>query len=210
LHVITDTRIQGRFSHEELARRAAGAGAATVQYRDKTMLDPHLRERTARRMLAALAPHGTLLVVNDHVETAQSAGAHGVHLGASDLPVAEARRVLGASALIGGTANSLEQALRVAALPVDYLGVGPVFGTRSKESPAPRLGLETLRRIAAVVDKPLIAIGGITADRVEAVLAAGAWGVAVLSAVVTAEHPEEETRRFREALEAATTSEVRG
>ena len=123
-------------------------------------------------------------------------------LGRDDLDVATARRMLGAEGLIGGTANSLAEALRVAATDVDYLGVGPVFGTRSKMNPAPPLGLDGFRAIAASVSKPVIAIGSITADRVGSLLEAGAHGVAVLSAIVCRPDPEASTREFRAAVDA--------
>src|SRR5262249_61820123 len=113
---------------------------------------------------------------------ALAASVFAVHIGRDDLDIATARRILGADALIGGTANSLTEAVRVAATDVDYLGVGPVFGTRSKANPAPPLGLDGLRAIVEAARKPVIGIGSITADRVRSVLDAGAYGVAVLSA----------------------------
>ena len=112
-----------------------------------------------------------------------------------------ARRLLGASALIGGTANSLTEALRVATTDVDYLGVGPVFGTRSKANPAPPLGLDGFQVIARAVSKPVIAIGSVTADRVAALLEAGAHGVAVISAVVCQSDPAAAAREFRAAID---------
>ena len=114
------------------------------------------------------------------MDVALAAGVRAVHLGRDDLDVQTARAILGADALIGGTANSLAEALRVAATDVDYLGVGPVFGTRSKANPAPPLGLEGFRAIVEAARKPVIAIGSVTADRVRSVLDAGAYGVAVL------------------------------
>jgi thiamine-phosphate pyrophosphorylase len=125
-----------------------------------------------------------------------------VHLGRDDLDVPIARQLLGPDVLIGGTANSLEEARRVAATDVDYLGVGPVFGTGSKANPAPPLGLDGLRAIAHAVDRPVIAIGGITPDRLAAVLDAGAHGVAILSAVVCQADPAAAARECRRAIDA--------
>jgi thiamine-phosphate pyrophosphorylase len=152
-----------------------------------------------RRILDGAA---VCLVADDRVDVAMAAGVRAVHLGRDDLDVAIARRVLGPDALIGGTANSLAEALRVAAADVDYLGVGPVFGTRSKASPAPPLGVDGVRAIAQAISKPVIAIGSLTPDRVRAVLEAGAHGVAVISAVVCHPDPAAATREFRVAIDA--------
>ena len=201
LHVITDESLQDRFSHVELARLAARGGADTVQLREKRPRTTQELIRTARAMADALAGLSARVVVDDRVDVALAAGVPAVHLGPDDLDVALARRLLGPDALIGGTANSLEAALRVAATPVDYLGVGPVFGTRSKASPAPTLGLEGLRRIVEAVDKPVIAIGAISGERVRDVLEAGAYGVAVISAVVCRPDPMAAAAEFRRAID---------
>ncbi len=197
LHVITDEVLQTRLSHAELAAAAAAGGADVVQYREK-------RPRTTREMIAvgkqmreACKRYGATLLVDDGVDIAVAVGANAVHLGRDDLPPEVARRILGPDALIGGTANSVEEARRVVRQPVDYLGVGPVFGTTSKgDRAAPMLGLERFAEICSAVDKPVIGIGSITVDRVAAVLAAGAYGVAVLSAVVCQDDPEAACRQF--------------
>jgi thiamine-phosphate pyrophosphorylase len=201
LHVITDESLQDRFSHARLAGMAAEGGADRVQYREKRHHSTRAMVETARAMTESLADFETSLVIDDRVDVAVAVVAGGVHLGRDDLQAEVARQVLGNGALIGGTANSLEEALRVAESPVDYLGVGPVFGTRSKADPAPVLGLEALARIVEAVDLPVIAIGSITAERVPEVLAVGAYGVAVLSAVVCDPDPREATRRLRRAVD---------
>jgi hydroxymethylpyrimidine kinase/phosphomethylpyrimidine kinase/thiamine-phosphate diphosphorylase len=202
LHVLTDETIQDRHGHAELARLAAEGGADTVQLREKRFVATDALVRSARAAAQATGALGATVLVNDRADVAAASGAGGVHLGGDDLSPAWARRLLGETAWIGGTANSLEEALRVAAEPVDYLGVGPVFGTGSKRDPAPVLGLELLRRIVEAVDKPVIAIGGLTPDRVAPVLDAGAHGLAVLSAVVADRDPRAAARAFREAVEA--------
>jgi thiamine-phosphate diphosphorylase len=186
-----------------LARAIAAGGADAVQYREKRPTDTCARVETARRMRVALGDGATRLVVNDRVDVAVAAGAAGVHLGPRDLGAFTARRILGEGALIGATANDLERALEAAGEPIDYLGVGPVFGTRSKSRPAPVLGIEGLRRIVRAVDLPVIAIGGITVDRVAEVLEAGARGVAVLSDAVGRADPAERVARFVEILDRA-------
>lgn len=202
LHVLTDETLQDRFSHAELAARAARGGASVIQFREKRPWTTRCLVEAALAMRAAVCGTGALLVVNDRADVAAAAGAAGLHLGRDDLDPAIARALLGPACLLGGTANRLEEALAVAATVVDYIGVGPVFGTRSKTSPAPPLGLDGLERIvAAVFPRPVIAIGNITAERVAEVMDAGADGIAVLSAVVCAGDPEDAARHFRAALD---------
>lgn len=202
LHVITDTVLQARRSHVDLARLAAAGGADAVQFREKRAWTTRALVEVAVAIRRALEGTGTALIVDDRVDVAAAAGARGVHLGRDDLDVRTARRLLGPDALIGGTANSLEEALRVAATDVDYLGAGPVFGTRSKAAAAPPLGLDGLRAIVAAAGKPVLAIGSVTADRVAEVLEAGAHGIAVISAVVCAPDPAGATRALRDAIDA--------
>ena len=196
LHVITDEVLQTRHDHRALAAMASRGGAEVVQLRDKRELSGEQRTAMAHEVAAALRGSGTGLVVNDHVEVARRIDAYGVHLGSDDVPSERARAILGPGVLIGRTANGLAQARAVATEPVDYLGVGPVFGTTSKARPAPPLGLDDLARIVAAVRVPVIAIGGIDLRRVRDVMATGAHGVAVLSAVVLADDPESATREF--------------
>ncbi len=203
LHVVTDESIQSRHSHASLARCALAGGADCVQFREKRRRATAALVRLAGTIASACRDAGALGVVNDRVDVAIAAGAAAVHLGREDLPVDVARRLLGERALIGGTANSFAEAEGVWAADVDYLGVGPVYGTASKADPAPPLGLALLRRIAAACPKPVIAIGGIRAESIGAVIAAGVHGVAVLSAVAGADDPESATRRCRDALDAA-------
>lgn len=200
LHVLTDATVQDRYDHAALAGLAARGGATAVQFREKRTWTTRELIATARRMRGAVGGRARV-IVDDRADVALAAGADGVHLGRHDLPPAVARRILGPEALVGGTANSLVEAVAAAAAPVDYLGVGPVYGTRSKAAPAPALGPEGLAAIVRAVAKPVVAIGNITPPRVPEVLDAGAAGVAVLAAVVTAPDPEEATRRFREAID---------
>ena len=202
LHVITDEVLQTRFTHVELAEMAAAGGADIVQYREKRPLSTQSMIRVARSMAESIVSRETTVLVDDRVDIALAVGATAVHLGREDLPPNVARQILGHDAIIGGTANSVEEAVKVAKQPVDYLGVGPVFGTTSKGNrAAPMLGLEHFAEICAAVDKPVIGIGSITPGRVGDVLAAGAYGVAVLSAVVCRDDPQAACREFAEEIE---------
>lgn len=204
LHVITDEVLQDRLTHVELAAAAAAGGADVIQYREKRQLSTKEMMRVAVLMSLACREFGTTMLIDDRVDVAAAVGATAVHLGREDLPPYVARQILGPDAIIGGTANSVEEAVKVARQPVDYLGVGPVFGTTSKGNrAAPMLGLERFGEICDAVDKPVIGIGSITADRVKDVLAAGAYGVAVLSAVVCQDDPQASCREFSSEIERA-------
>lgn len=201
LHIITDEQLQSRFSHAQLAGLAAQGGADIIQYREKRPRTTRELIETAEAIQAAIADDRAALLIDDRADVAAALHA-ALHLGRDDLPPRIARRLLGPDAVIGGTANSVDEARRVAAQPVDYLGVGPVFGTTSKgDRAAPMLGLDRLREIVAAVDKPVIAIGSITAANAPAVLQTGAHGVAVLSAVVCADDPTAATRQIRAAID---------
>ena len=191
LHVIVENPAQ--------AAAAIGGGATTIQYRKKNAADT----KTMLDEIAAIQALGVRVIVNDRADLAFAAKAEGVHLGARDLDPRAARSLLGPAAMIGATANSLEQALSLfeeAGSAIDYLGVGPVFGTTSKKNPAARLGLDALSRIVDAVPRPIVAIGGIHAGNVADVLRAGATGVAVLSAVASADDPKAATRCILQAM----------
>ncbi len=209
LQVITDETVQARFAHAELAELAVNGGADAVQYREKRPLTTRQLLDVARAICEVCERARAVLVVDDRADVALSVRAPALHLGRHDLDVATARAILGPDAVIGGTANSYEEAARVWQTGVDYLGVGPIYGTRSKERPAPDMGLDTLAHICADSPVPVVAIGSITAERIPEVIAAGAHGVAVLSAVVAAADPLAATRRCREALDAAVAQQAR-
>lgn len=203
LHVLTDFHFQQRFSHAELARLAVAGGAATIQFRQKT--------GSVRDLLASLHPTVAVcheasvpLLVDDHLALALAVEADGVHLGQDDLPTAEARAVLdgctGRTRLLGATATTVDQARAAEAAGADYIGFGPVFPTQSKASPASVKGLTGLEAVCAAVQIPVIAIAGITPERVHPVLDAGAHGVAVMTAISTAEDPQSATAAFHEAI----------
>jgi thiamine-phosphate pyrophosphorylase len=208
VHVLTDEVLQQRFSHLDLARLAAQGGADVVQYREKRHRVTRHLVQTARAMqeiLRSTTPRAHL-VVNDRADVALAAQVGGLHLGRDDLEAEVARRIVGASVLLGGTANSVAEARQRFTQGFDYLGVGPIYGTTSKAKPAPPLGLEALSIIATESPVPVIAIGSITPERVPEVLQAGAHGIAVLSGVCCARDPLAAVARYREAVDAAEHS----
>jgi thiamine-phosphate pyrophosphorylase len=202
LHVITDYHLQQRLSHADLARLAIRGGADSIQFRHKhgTIRNMLISARATKQ---ACTESSLPLIVDDRVDVAQAIGAEGVHLGQRDFPIADARSLVAPSVIIGATCTTAAQAEQAQAEGADYIGFGPVFETRSKRNPKTVKGLEGLERCCEAVPLPVIAIGGITHDRVRAILDAGAHGIAVLSAVATANHPERATARFRAAIDGA-------
>jgi thiamine-phosphate pyrophosphorylase len=181
LYVITDTALRGDGLHHQVERAIAG-GARLVQYRDKGD-DPMRREREASTLLRVCHAHGVPLLINDDVSLAHRIGADGVHLGRDDAGLAEARRILGNEAIIGISCyDSLQRAVQACAAGADYVAFGRFFPSRSKPRATPAdIGL--LRRARARIDRPLVAIGGITAQNGRLLIEAGADMLAVIHGV---------------------------
>ena len=200
LYPITDRRLSGLSHAEQVARLCAG-GARLIQLREKH-LSPREFYREAEEALRAARACGARVVINDRADVALALGADGVHLGQDDLPPAAARELLGERAIIGFSTHSIEQAAEAARMPLDYVAIGPVFQTSSKENPDPVVGLEGVRRVRESMrgTLSLVAIGGITADRARSVLEAGAHSVAVIGALLTAEDPGQITHLTRDFL----------
>lgn len=184
LYAITDRRLAGLSHAEQVARLCAG-GAKLVQLREKH-LAPREFCREAEAALRVAHEWGARLIINDRADIALAVGADGVHLGQDDLPPLAARRLLGDEALIGFSTHNLEQAVTASRLPLDYLAIGPIFQTSSKEKPDPTVGPEGLARVREATGAvPLVAIGGITPENAVEVLAAGADSVAAIGALVS-------------------------
>ena len=201
VYVITHAGFRGR-SHEDVAQAAVAGGATALQLRDKESAGRAL-VAPARRLVALANPAGVPVVVNDRVDVALAAGADGVHVGEDDLPVADARRLLGPERIVGASAGTVEEARRAEQEGADYLGVGPVFPTATKADAGEAIGLDGLRKIVAAVRVPVVGIGGITVENAAQVVLAGAAGVAVVSAVAGADDMVEATRRLRQAVDLA-------
>lgn len=149
--------------------------------------------------------YGATFLLDDRVDAVKELGADGVHLGKNDMPVAEARKLLGPDKLIGATANTFEDITRAAAQGADYIGLGPFRFTQTKRNLSPILGLEGYRTILARcreagIDRPVVAIGGITAADIADLMATGISGVALSGTLLGAEQPAEETRKIMELL----------
>ncbi len=180
VYPITDTRISGR-SHAEQVKLLSEAGATVIQLREK-ILSPREFHREATAALDIARATGVRIIINDRVDIALALHADGVHLGQSDLPPVEARRLLGPDAIIGFSTHNLEQAHAATELPVDYIAVGPIFATTSKEAAEVPVGTSLVTSVRKALGPiPLVAIGGITSENARAVISAGADAVAVIS-----------------------------
>jgi thiamine-phosphate pyrophosphorylase len=184
----------------ECARKFADAGVRLVQYRNKNASARELFEKS-RELAAFLNPLGVKLIVNDRADVATLAGADGVHVGQDDLGVAQARAVMGGGKWVGVSTHDVEQFRAALETSADYMAVGPIFATGSKMNPAPVVGLELVRQAREMTDKPIVAIGGITLERAEEVIEAGADSVAVISDILQAENPGERARQYMDLLE---------
>jgi len=183
VYPITDVRLTG-LSHAEQVTRLIRGGATLIQLREKN-LSPREFFYQAQAALKVARTHNVRLIINDRVDIALALRADGVHLGQHDMPPQAARAMLGDRALIGFSSHNLVQAIAAITLPIDYLAIGPIFPTSSKNKPDPVVGLAGVREIKeAVGHLPLVAIGGITAQNIDRVLMEGADSVAVISAVL--------------------------
>lgn len=200
LHLITDTR-PGRDALS-VVRAALGVagGELVVQVRVEDEASDREAYELASTAATLCAAVGATLLVNDRLHVALAVGAAGGHVGALDLPVDAARRVLGPDAVLGATARTPGAGRTAVAGGATYLGVGPAFATTTKDGLPPPIGVSGIAAVAAAVDVPVIAIGGVTAARVPELLAAGAYGVAVVGALSMAENPTEATAQLWKAL----------
>jgi thiamine-phosphate pyrophosphorylase len=201
LYLVTDQpSLKGR-TLIDVVQAAVQGGVTCVQLREK-----HANSRDffaqAVALMDLLVPLNIPLIINDRLDIALACGAQGVHLGQSDMPVLAARKLLPPEVFIGWSVETTEDVTHSAALPLDYLGVSPVFATLTKTDTAPPWGLEGLQRIRALTPLPLVAIGGIQLHNAAQVLQAGADSLAVVSAICSAEDPCAAAQQLRKLIDA--------
>jgi thiamine-phosphate pyrophosphorylase len=195
LCLVTDRRLARGRSLTDIAVAAVRGGATMVQLREKAATTREFLEE-ARALKALLAPLGIPLIINDRLDIAMAIDADGVHVGQTDLPVEEVRRIAGPGKMIGLSITNAPQILRPDAAAADYLGIGPLYQQQTKDDASTPLGVEGFKRLRAQTGKPVMAIGGLKPDNSAPVLAAGADGLAVVSAIVAADEPEAAARQF--------------
>jgi thiamine-phosphate pyrophosphorylase len=207
LYALVDPDNAGGRELDDLAELVVRGGATLVQLRDKYGATGVMVER-ARSLKAVLAPFGVPLLINDRVDVALACGAEGVHVGQTDMAVADARRLLGRKALIGLSIKTVEQAQAAPLDLLDYVGIGGVFRTTSKQTAAAPIGIDGFARVAGIIrsraqDFPVCAIAGITIKNASETIAAGADGVAVISALSLAPDPKAAAAKMRTVVDGA-------
>lgn len=195
LYVILDPSVRPDRPLTEVLRAATEGGAKIFQYRNKqgSMQQAYAEALALRKAAADL---GVLFIVNDRCDLALAVDADGVHLGQTDLPIVEARKVLGPGKLIGLSTHNSHQVREAERLKPNYIGFGPIFKPASKQDHDPIVGLEALRQIRSLTTLPVFAIGGIQAGHARSVMQAGADGIAVISAVLDAPDVSQAVEQF--------------
>jgi thiamine-phosphate pyrophosphorylase len=200
LYLVTDQRLCGERSLADVVDRAVRGGVTLVQLRDKRQ---NIREMVelGRALRALLQPRGVPLLVNDRVDVALAVQAEGAHLGQSDMPVELARRMLGPEAIIGLSLERMAELAEGERDDVDYYGASPIYPTPTKTDTGPGWGLDGLRALRIATVRPIVAIGGVNAGNAEAVIRAGAAGLAVVSALCAAPDPTAAAQELRNAIQ---------
>ena len=196
LYLITDTSMSG-LSLSQIVKKAVAAGVRTVQLRDKQMTKRDLYEQ-AVLVREITKKNKVTFIMNDYIDIAMAVRADGVHLGQDDMPVEETRRIVGKKMIIGISTHNLSQAMNAQKQGADYIGFGPVFQTSTKDAGRPK-GLRSLRNICSNINIPVVAIGGISWENIEAVLNAGADACAIISAIQSG-HIKENVKRLMKAF----------
>ncbi len=202
LYLVTDQRLSGGRPLVDVVAAALRGGVTAVQLREKTASTRAFIEQ-ALALREVIKRSGARMIINDRLDVAQAAGADGVHLGRTDMPLTMARAIVGPSMIIGVSAESVADAMAAEKDGADYAGVSPVFSTATKTDTAPPLGFEGLRNIRRRVRLPLVGIGGLDASNAAEVIRNGGDGVAVVSAIMAADDPEKAARELRGIIDGA-------
>ncbi len=200
LCLVADRQFLGGRSFVELVERAIKGGVDMVQLREKNLKEVRPWLDLALELTRLCRKRKVLFIINDRVDIAAASGADGVHLGQDDFPVTLARKILGKRKIIGKSTHSLEQAKEAIKEKVDYVAVGPIFWTQTKKIDRP-VGTELVAQVRQLTKKPILAIGGIKPENAAPLIAAGATGVAVVSALMGAPDAAEAARAFRKVLD---------
>lgn len=197
LYLVTDRSLSSGRSLEEVVSEAVAGGVTMVQLREKDASTGEFVE-LAFRLKDILKPYSVPLIINDRVDVALAADADGLHIGQSDMPYEIARKLLGPDKIIGLSVENMDDLLEANKLDVDYVGISPVYGTPTKTDTAEPFGLEGLKEAVRLSMHPTVAIGGMNAGTIADVIAAGADGVAVVSAICSADSPRSAAKELLE------------
>lgn len=199
LYLVTDSLLCRGRDLVDIVLQAVAGGVTMVQLREKELCTRDFIAE-AKALKSHLAPLGIPLIINDRVDVALASDADGVHIGQSDMPYADARRLLGGGKVIGLSVENFDQIVEANALDVDYVGISPVFATPTKTDTSAPFGLDGLEEAVRISVHPTVAIGGMNLSTASSVMGRGADGIAVVSAIMAAEDPRRAAAELREAL----------
>lgn len=199
LYLVTDRSLSLGRSLEYVVSEAAKGGVTMVQLREKDCSTQEFYQQ-AILLKECLRPYNIPLIINDRLDIALACDAEGLHIGQSDMPYAVARELLGKHKIIGLSVECLQDAIDANELDVDYIGISPVFGTPTKTDTAPALGLEGIREIIKISRHKSVGIGGINHTNASDIIVAGADGISVVSAIMSAADPKESATRLRDII----------
>jgi thiamine-phosphate pyrophosphorylase len=202
LYLVTDRPALGGRDLVDVVAQAVAGGVGMVQLREKNASTREFVE-LARRLVALLRPHGVPLIINDRVDVALTVGADGVHVGQDDMHPADVRALIGPDRILGLSVTGEEETRAARGLPVDYLGAGPIFATATKKDAGAPQGLDGLSEMLALAEVPVVAIGALGPDNAAGVMACGASGLAVVSAICSAADPRTAAAALRRIVDAA-------
>ena len=195
IYLVTDSTLSLGRPIEWIVEEAVKGGATIVQLREKDCSTRDFLE-LAIKLREILHKYNVPLIINDRVDIALASDADGVHIGQSDMPYSVVRKILGSDKIIGLSVENMEQAHEAESLDVDYIAVSPVFSTNTKTDTSEAMGLEGVKKVASFSKHPIVGIGGMNKDTIKSVIEAGAKGVAIVSAIVSAESPQSSTRQL--------------
>lgn len=206
LYVITGEQFYPQREYLAVIEEAILGGADIVQLREKNKTKKELLEM-AKKLKELCSKYHVPFIVNDHIDIALAVDADGIHLGQDDLPLSEARRILGSEKIIGISTHAIEEAIEAERNGADYIGVGPIYETKSKVDVVDPVGLSYIKEVVSQTTIPFVAIGGIKLHNLDEVLEAGAQRICVISAIVGAENVKEAASQFSSRIRAAQRSE---
>ena len=199
LYLVTDRSLSLGRPLETVVEEAVRGGVTMVQLREKdaSTLDFY---NLAMKLKSILKSYNVPLIINDRLDIALACDAGGLHIGQSDMPYSVARKLLGKDKIIGLSVESIQDAIDANNLDVDYIGISPVFGTQTKTDTAPALGLEGIGEITRISGHPSVGIGGINLTNAQDIIQAGADGISVVSAIMSAPDPQQSARQLKEII----------
>lgn len=202
LYLVTDQRLSKGRTHKYIVEEAIQGGVTAVQLREKDISSKAFYE-LAKSLMSILKPLNIPLIINDRLDIALAVNADGLHIGQSDLPYPIARKIFGKDKIIGLSVETIEQAREVEGLDVDYIGLSPIFSTPTKLDTNTPLGLAGIKEIAAFTKHKTVAIGGINSLNAAQIIASGADGIAVVSAIVSDENPKDAAALLKSIIDKA-------